>query len=601
MCMNISKRTIFPLLITLFFSNIVISEISDTQKALLEELAPDQRESVQKKMEQADGLEQEIDELFEKKNTLIERPELESLSEEDSCIECIYGYNFFKFSPSTFAPTSDAPVPSDYVLGPGDKLAFTLYGTESKKSNSFISRDGIVVLPIVGPVNLLGLTFREATNLIEKKVQSELIGTEISVSLNELRSISIYMLGEAYKPGKYTVSGLSTVIHALFVAGGVNENGSLRNIQVKRNDKVVSNYDFYKFLLKGSTASNIRLQDGDVIFIPFIENKVRLGGAFKRPGNYEFINGESVDDSIFLAGGLSHEASRTSPVEVSSINDQNYDREITYLTRSTDSLLRKLRDGDVINLPSARGIKPEVIAVSGEVNNPGEFSILKGDTILDILKRAGGYTEDSYSEGAVYLRDSVAKLQKESFKRSADQIERMMIDSISSGNLNALPEAGLVPINNLVKKLREEKPLGRQVVEMNYLRLKTDPYVNFLVRGGDSIHIPRRPNSVSVVGEVLNSSTLAFNPSLTGEEYIELAGGYNEFADKDRIFIIYPNGQAKIHKRTLFSSGNTILPGSTIVVSRDSNPFNVIEITRIVTPILADLATSAAAIAAISD
>ena len=133
------------------------------------------------------------------------------------------------------------------------------------------------------------------------------------------------------------------------------------------------------------------------------------------------------------------------------------------------------------------------------------------------------------------------------------------------------------------------------------LNLKTDPMLNFKLRDGDSIFIPRRPNSISVVGEVLNSNTLAFDPEKDVFEYIKLSGGTNEYADKNKIFVIKPNGQAEIVKKRLFSSSSNLLPGSTIVVSRDSNTFDVIEITRIITPILADLAQSAAAIAAISD
>ena len=598
------RSIILYFVITLLFSiNVSSNEISGAQKELLEQLSPDQRDSVLLKIQQKDNLTAEVDEVFKTKSTMIERPELRGLEEgEEACIDCIYGYDFFKYSPSTFAPTGDSPMPSDYVLGPGDYLDFTFYGTNNITGQSYVSREGEAILPLLGPVNLLGLTFEGAKKLLQEKVEKELLGTEISVSLKELRSISVYILGEAYKPGKYTVSALSTVINALFVGGGVNENGSLRNIRITRNDKTISNYDFYEFLLKGSTSSDVRLQDGDVIFIPFIDHRVKLGGAFKRTGNYEFVEGESVKDAILLAGGPNFEASGTSPIELSSINNDNFKREILYLSQDSDNVKRKLKDGDVVTLAFAQGIRSEIIKVSGEVKNPGTYSIREGDSVLDIINRAGGYTDDSYSEGAVFLRESVAKLQKESFERSASQLERMMVDAISAGDLNELPEAGLNPINNLILKLRSEEPLGRQVVNFNYLSLKTDPFVNFRVRDGDSIYIPTRPNSVAVVGEVLNSSTLAYDPSLYPEDYIERSGGFNDFADRNRVFVILPNGQSKILKRSLFSGlNNSILPGSTIVVSRDPNPFDITELTGIITPILADLATSAAAIAAITD
>ena len=244
---------------------------------------------------------------------------------------------------------------------------------------------------------------------------------------------------------------------------------------------------------------------------------------------------------------------------------------------------------------------PETIKVTGQVLNPGEFSIQPGETILSILQRAGGIAEDGYSEGAVFLRESVAEAQKRAFIRSADELEDTMIDIVTKGAIDNISEFTLTPISRLVAKLREEEPPGRMVVDLNYLSLKTDPGLDFRVQGGDTLHIPRRPNSISVVGEVLNASTLSFDPNKGVEDYIASSGGLNESADKEKIFIILPNGQSQLTKSSFFSSRYALLPGSTIVVSRDPRPFDAISITQIITPILADLATSAAAIAAISN
>jgi len=235
------------------------------------------------------------------------------------------------------------------------------------------------------------------------------------------------------------------------------------------------------------------------------------------------------------------------------------------------------------------------------VINPGVYSIRPGETIKEIIDRAGGLSENSYSEGAVYTRNSVAEDQKKAFERSADQLEKTLIDTITSGEFTQLNEFSLTPITTLITKLRNIEPLGRQIVNMDYLSIKTDPLLNFEVQDGDKLYIPKRPFSISVIGEVLNGATLGFDPNLDVLDYIELAGGINDTADSQRIFVIYPNGQSKIYKKSLFNKKDNILPGSTIVVPRDSKPYDAIKITQIVTPILADLATSAAAIAAISD
>ena len=158
-----------------------------------------------------------------------------------------------------------------------------------------------------------------------------------------------------------------------------------------------------------------------------------------------------------------------------------------------------------------------------------------------------------------------------------------------------------MPVSNLISKLRNENPPGRMVVNLDRLALKSDPIINFPVQNGDKLFIPKRPSSVSIVGEVLNSATVGFDPKLSVDQYIDLAGGLKDTADNDRIFIILPDGKSELVRKSLFSSNKTIMPGSTIVISRDSRPFDAISLTQIITPILADLATSAAAIAAISD
>ena len=576
-------------------------EISPEQIAMLETLPPDQRASIMEKMTTADALAGEIKEAFEEVTSLVKKPELQNFeNEEDYCSDCIYGFNFFKFSPSTFAPADDTPVNSSYSLGPGDKLLVSYYGGNEKKYEVDVNREGKIVLPLIGPVSITGMTYGEAKAFLKEKVRSELIGTDINISIREVRSVGVYVLGEAYKPGKYVMSGLSTVSNALFISGGVNERGSLRNIQIKRNDKVIANYDFYDFLLRGSLKSDITLQDGDIIFIPFIENSVTLGGAFKRPHRYEFKSGETLKEVIQLAGGFNTEVMDVSRIELSSVDRKAAKRTLTFLDFENDSA-RTINDGDVINVSGTSGITPQSIRLTGEIINPGEYSIQPGETILDIINRAGGYTNEAYFQGAVFLREDVAKSQKEAFGRSADQLENTIVDVITNNTTSNIGESTLVPLSTLITKLRLEEPPGRMVVDLDTLKLKTDLIANFAVKNKDSLFIPKRPSFVSIVGEVLNATTVGFDPELTVDQYIELSGGLNDAADKDKIFVILPDGKSQLVNRSLFRSNAYILPGSTIVISRDSRPFDAISLTRIITPILADLATSAAAIAAISD
>ena len=592
----------FALLISIFpYSVIGQDDLPPEQLAMLEQLPPDQRESIKEKLRVATGLQGEIEQAFEEVISLVKKPELKDLKDQDGyCSECIYGFNFFQFSPSTFAPSDDTPINSSYSMGPGDKLLVNYYGSDEKTEEVFVNREGIVVLPLLGPVNVTGMTYGEASKYIQDKAKSELIGTQINISIREVRSVGVYVLGEAYKPGKYLLSGLSTVTNALFISGGVNKKGSLRNIQIKRDNKTVATYDFYDFLLKGSLDSEVTLQDGDIIFIPFIENSVIMGGAFKRPHRYEFKEGETLRDVVELAGGFDTEVMDGSRIELSTLDRSASTRSLTYLNLAKDAK-KLIKDGDVLNVSFTSGLTPQSITLTGEVKNPGEYSIRPGETILEIINRAGGYTDEAYFQGAVFLRKAVAKSQKEAFARSADQLENTIVDVITNNAGSSISESTLVPLSNLITKLRLEEPPGRMVVDLDTLKLKTDPIANFPVKNRDSLFIPERPSFVSIVGEVLNATTVGFNPDLSVDEYIDLAGGLNDAADRDKIFVILPDGKSQLVKRSLFSSSTYILPGSTIVITRDSRPFDAISLTQIITPILADLATSAAAIAAISD
>ena len=310
------------------------------------------------------------------------------------------------------------------------------YGSNIQTVESFIARNGEIFLPLIGPVNLAGMKFEEAREFLNEKVKRHLIGTEISLTLAELRSISVYILGEAYKPGLYTMSGLSSISNALFVSGGVNEQGSLRNIQLKRNGEIIGIYDFYEFLLKGQVNRALRLQDGDIIFIPFINNKIEVGGAFKRPFIYEFVEGETIRDAIQLAGGFASNVPPYAKIELSRIDQDSFERSLTYLDISSEDIELSLVNEDLINISSSGKALSRSVELTGEFIRPGVYSFEPGETILDVINRAGGLTEESYDEGAVFIRESVATSQKEGFERSADELEDTIVNIITLGIVN---------------------------------------------------------------------------------------------------------------------------------------------------------------------
>ena len=515
------------------------------------------------------------------------------------CDTCIYGYNLFTTTSTTFSLVSDVPVPPDYMLGPGDKLSIEYFGNENMTKEGFIGRTGVLHLPLLGPITLAGLTFSEASSLITKKVKSELIGTDIFITLSELRSIDIYLVGAAFKPGAYAVSALSTITNALFASGGPNEVGSLRNIQLKRNGKLVKEFDLYSLLLKGDTSNDVRLQQGDVIFIPLLKATVQVSGSVQRPGKFEIKEGEKISD-LYEYAGFQNVNGR---LEINEIDLENSERKTEIYSLNDKNILdRLLKGSDAFYITNSSNLLSKTMGITGEVNFPGTYSINDGDTILSIIERAGGLKDNAYTIGAVFTREDVAAMQIVGFLKSAEILEKAMSDSIMSANANS-DSASYVVVREIIDRLKNQEPTGRQVVEIDAFMLKSDPRLNFSVHDGDNLFIPQRVESVSVMGEVMNQVTLAYKNDFGIADYIELSGGLGKNADKSRIFIIQPNGQSITFNNKLFGRkfSNVVLPGSTIFVSREIDSFNWMELTSIITPILSDLALSAAAVAAINN
>ncbi|HRH78622.1 MAG TPA: polysaccharide biosynthesis/export family protein, partial [Cellvibrionaceae bacterium] len=219
-----------------------------------------------------------------------------------------FGADLFSNGPSSFTPASDIPVPADYVMGPGDNIVIQLYGKENNAYSLTINREGQVQFPEIGPVNLAGLSFSQAQTVLNEVVEKQMIGVKSSVTMGALRSIRIFVLGEVMQPGSFTVGALSTMTNALFASGGINKVGSFRNIQLKRQGKVVTTLDLYDLLLRGDTSGDARLMPGDVLFVPPVGETITVMGAVTRPAIYELQNSADVAGALGLAGGASTNA-----------------------------------------------------------------------------------------------------------------------------------------------------------------------------------------------------------------------------------------------------------------------------------------------------
>ncbi|WP_254774372.1 SLBB domain-containing protein [Marinobacter sp. AC-23] len=296
-----------------------------------------------------------------------------------------FGYELFEGKPSTFAPVTEIPVPANYTLGPGDELKVQLWGNENRQLSLTVSRDGTIEMPERGPVNVAGMSFQQAREEISRLVAEQYIGVKAAVSLGELRSMRVFVLGEARTPGSFSVSSLSTITNLLYVSGGIRYTGSLRNIQLKRNGKVVSTLDLYDLLLKGDTSGDARLQPGDAVFIPAVGPRVGIDGEVYRPALYEINGATTLEKLVNLAGGLTSQAYP----QITRIERTNQDflRIIAEADlTSTEGKGAKVKAGDRISVASIADVTGQYVEITGAATREGKFAWLPGMRVSSIIR-----------------------------------------------------------------------------------------------------------------------------------------------------------------------------------------------------------------------
>lgn len=315
-----------------------------------------------------------------------------------------FGYELFQQSPNSFAPVEVVPVGPEYLLGPGDELRITLWGKVNAEYPSAIDREGKISLPQIGILQLSGLTFAEAKNFLETELSRYYRPSEVkmNVSMGRLRSIRIFVVGKAQKPGSYTLSSLSTLINALFAAGGPGKSGTMRDIQVRRNGKTVVHFDLYDFLLKGDKSHDIRLMPEDVVFIPTAGPLAGIAGDVRSPAIYELKGEVALQDFIEMAGGL-NEVAFKGRIQIDRIVDhsQLMTSESTIDEIKTKDV--KVQPGDFIKIFSVVHDK-KFVRLSGSVQREGEYAAGPGLSVRDLIQMAGGLKDFAFSKEAELTR-----------------------------------------------------------------------------------------------------------------------------------------------------------------------------------------------------
>ena len=322
----------------------------------------------------------------------------------------IFGADLFNQKKLTFAPSMNIPTPKDYQLGPGDEIMINIWGAAQMTYQETISPDGSISISNIGPIYLNGLTMDQARKRIIKRLTEIYSGlspnnpkkrnTYADITLGKIRSINVNIIGEVQAPGTYTLSSLSTVFNALYVCGGPNDNGSYRSIEVIRNNKVIDSVDVYDFLVYGKTASNIRLQDQDIIKVDPYRKRVYVGGEVKRPRLFQVKQGETLSDVFRFAGGFTDSA-YTKRVKV--IRNTSTEKKILSVNDSQFKTF-KLRNGDQIFVGKILDRFANRAEIKGAVFRPGAYQVTDTTTVYNLIKVAEGLRGDAYMTRALIYR-----------------------------------------------------------------------------------------------------------------------------------------------------------------------------------------------------
>lgn len=319
----------------------------------------------------------------------------------------IFGYSLFNSKNLTFEPSVNIPTPVDYRLGPGDKLIIDIFGASQQSYQLTVSPDGFVIIDNIGPVAVNGLTIENASTKLFSRLSSIYSGlkgpnanTFLQVSMGNLRSIKVVLLGEVNVPGSYTLNSLSTAFNALYLSGGPNINGSFRNIDIFRDNKVLANLDVYDFLLKGDKSIDLRLNDQDIIRVNPYVTRVNLSGEIKRPAIYELKSSEKLSELITFAGGFTDKA-YTYRLKI--YRNTSRAKQILDIP-STDFALFTLQNGDNIVVEPILQVFENRVVISGALLRPGEYSLDEGLSLLKLIERADGLRGDAFLSRSVIYR-----------------------------------------------------------------------------------------------------------------------------------------------------------------------------------------------------
>ena len=545
----------------------------ELDEAYLSSLPESVREDIQDKM-----AEREVKDApaYRRPSSMINKPIEESSR---------FGAKIFDMMQTSFMPINEPNFDSSYVLDFGDTLEIQLIGQKNSIDELSVKRDGSINIPEIGKIFVAGLSL-EATNLlIKNKISNAYIGIEAFISLVNIRDIQVLITGNAYNPGIYTLNGNSNLLHALSMAGGIDEKGSYRQIDLIRDNNVISSIDLYDIFIHGKSGFGQRLRSGDSIFIRPANNLVSITGSVKRPGIFELKSSETFFDLFNYGNGFSPSADKNT------LRIERLDGEINRFIKVSDvnSLSSiEIAPGDRLNV---RAYERKLVTISGAVKTPGVYTISKGETLSSLIEKAEGYKDDAYPFAGILNNQRTQIINEDAVgKLYSSFVKKLITKGDSLFASESLPF--------ILAELKKSTVSGRIKAEFDLDVIKASPDIDTSLDDGDVIIIPTKTQQVYIYGEVNNPGAMRYKPSQTINDYLINSGGQLGSADSENIFVIHPNGEinrvtnARLSFLNNRSNDILIYPGSVIYIPRKILVRDPALIASIWAPIVSALALS---------
>lgn len=429
-----------------------------------------------------------------------------------------FGYDLFAGKPTTFAPVTEIPIPLNYIVGPGDTIQIQIYGKENKEYELQVNRDGQIQIPEIGPMAVTGMDFDALKQTLTNRIVRRTIGVKVNVSLGELRSMRVFVMGDVNQPGSYMVSSLSTITNTLFVSGGIKPIGSLRNIQLKRRGKIVQYMDLYKLLLEGDTSNDARVQPGDVIFVPPVGTTVGVSGEVRRPAIYELKNEENIAELLELSGGMLPTAfNAEAQLERITTEGERTIVNINLLSELGRSQL--VWDGDILKVYSVLDKLENIVFVSGYVQRPGGLQWVKGIRFSEVFSSVKDLLPEANLQFSLIRRERTTDNRAEIYMVRLGEV---LASSDSKENIELYPRDEIFVFGRTDEAVKERNLIIEQ-----------------LVREQKQLASFKQPEAVvTVFGNVRLPGTYPLAKNMNLGDLLRVAGDFKPDSDANYVLLI---------------------------------------------------------------